>query len=123
VRSFTNRQLKIAGSCLLAIPVTILAAFTIGEVAAGDISGLQHVAQLAPLVALAWLAWRRPVWGGAALIAGAVLFAGLYFVFMHGFSPAIVILTVVVLFGVPLMAGMLFIAAGREEQSTIRSAQ
>ena len=58
----TSTQLKIAGTVFLVIPILILAAFAVGEMASGDITGSQHVMQLAPLVLLGWLGWKRPLW-------------------------------------------------------------
>ena len=111
----TSKQLKIAGMVFLAIPILILAAFAVGEMTGGDIFGLQHIVQLAPLALLAWLAWKRPLWGGAALIALALLFTGLYFIFIPRFPMPTVILTVTFLFATPFAAGILFVLASRQE--------
>jgi hypothetical protein len=101
---------------LLAIPILVLAAFAVGEVAGGHISGLQHVPELALLVVLEWLAWKRPGWGGAALIALSLIFAGLYTLFFaRGFPLLTAIATVALLFAPPLAAGTLFVAASRQE--------
>jgi hypothetical protein len=109
-----NVLLKRIGLMLLAIPILVLAAFAVGEVAGGDISGLQHVPELALLVLLGWLAWRRPLWGGAALIALSLICAGLYiFFFASGFPLQTVVVTVALLFAPPLAAGALFVAASR----------
>jgi hypothetical protein len=89
----------------------------VDEVAGGDISGLQHVPELVLLVVLGWLAWRRPLWGGAALISLSLVFAGLYIVFFaRGFPLQTVVVAVALLFAPPLAAGSLFIAASRRER-------
>jgi hypothetical protein len=111
----TSTQLKIAGMALLAIPMVILTLFAVGETAGGDLTGLQHVIELAPLALLAWFAWKRPFWGGVALIAVALIVTGLYVVFIHGFAMPAVILAVLLLFAMPMAAGMLFVAASRKE--------
>jgi hypothetical protein len=112
----SSKQFKIAGLVLLAIPTLFLAAMAVGEVfMGGDLSGLQHVLQLAPLVVVTWLAWRHPLWGGVALITLAVVFTALYFIFIHGFPVATVLLTVMILFVPPLLAGVLFVLAARRE--------
>lgn len=105
-------RLKRAAIACLAIPIVVLAAFAIGEVAAGDISGLQHVGQGLPLVALAWLAWKWPLWGGAILIVLTLVLAGIY-VGMSGFPQSALLPNAVLLFAPPLMAGSLFVAAAR----------
>ena len=112
----TSTQLKIAGMVFLTIPMLILAAFAVGEMAGGDISGIQHVVQLVPLAVLGWLAWKWPLWGGTALIALALIFTGLYFIVIHGFPLPTVILTVAFLFAAPFVAGILFVVAARQER-------
>jgi hypothetical protein len=114
----TSTQLKVAGMVFLAIPILILAAFAVGEMASGDINGIQHVVQLAPLVLLGWLAWKRPLWGGMALIALALILTGLYFIFIPRFPLATVILTMASLFATPFVAGILFVVAARQERET-----
>ncbi len=42
-------RLKLAASALLAVPITVLLVFAVGEVAAGDLTGLQHLLQALPL--------------------------------------------------------------------------
>jgi hypothetical protein len=113
--ALTSIVLKRIGLLFLAIPILVLAAFALGEVAGGDISGLQHVPELALLVALGWLAWRRPGWGGAALITLSLIFAGLYILFFaRGFPLLTAIATVALLFAPPLAAGTVFVAASRQ---------
>ena len=78
---------------------------------------VQHVPELALLVFLGWLAWRRPMWGGAALVVLSLILAGLYiFYFARGFPWPTAVLTVAPLFAAPLAAGFLFIAASLRER-------
>jgi hypothetical protein len=117
----SSKQLKIAGLVLLAIPALFLAALALGEgVVGGDVWGLQHVAQLAPLVVVAWLAWRQPFWGGVALIALTLVFTVLYFIFIHGFPLTTVLPTLALLFVPPLVAGVLFVLAARQDRQSMR---
>jgi hypothetical protein len=111
----TSDFLKRTAMVLLAVPMLILAAFAIGELAGGDVSGLQHVPELSLLALLGWLAWKRPFWGGTALIALALVFMGLYPVFMRGLPLPAVVLTVAILFALPVIAGRLFVAAARQD--------
>lgn len=110
-------RLKRAAIAFLAIPVVVLGAFAIGEVASGDISGLQHVVQGLPLVVSAWLAWKWPLWGGAILIIVALVLAGIY-LGMSGFPQVASLASAILLFAPPLIAGALFVAAARREGRT-----
>jgi hypothetical protein len=112
----TSTHLKRAGLALLTIPILILVGLAVGELAGGDISGLQHVVQVVPLAVLAWVAWRRPLWGRMALVVLALIFTGLYFIFIPRFPLPIVILTVASLFVTPIVAGILFVVASRQER-------
>jgi hypothetical protein len=112
----TSTQLKRAGLALLTLPILILGGFAVGELPVGDISGLQHVVELVLVALLAWLAWRRPLWGGMALIALALILLMLYIVFIHGFPLPTVVLTLIFLFATPLAAGVLFVAAARQQR-------
>jgi hypothetical protein len=108
----TAKTRKFLGLMALVVPLGILALFTAGEVAGGDVSGLQHVVQALPLVALALLAWRKPRAGGVILIIVAIALAVLY-----AFNaPAVVpgstrIVFGAVLFGPAIVSGALFISA------------
>ncbi len=71
----TIKGLKIAALVPLGWMALISLAFGIGETVGGDWSGLGHFVPLI-LVGLAiWLGWKRPLWGGALLLVGAVLMA------------------------------------------------
>jgi hypothetical protein len=111
----TSKRLKPVGIVLLALPILILAVFAIGEVAGGDISGLQHIIQLVPLLLLAWLAWRWPVWGGIVLTATSLIVVTLVILFLPGLATGPFTLFRAILFLPPLVAGVLFILAGRAE--------
>ena len=63
---------KIAALVLLALGVAFYLMFAVGELAGGDVSGIQHLAPAALLGALLWLGWRRPLVAGIVLLALAV---------------------------------------------------
>ena len=72
------RWLLVAALIPLALQVVIFLLFGIGEMASGDLSGAGHLIPAVSSVILAFLAWKRPLEGGAALlIAGVVSLAGL----------------------------------------------
>ena len=105
---------KIAAMALLAVPLTLLLALTIGETVGGGWSGLQHLAQAAPLLVILMVAWRRPYAAGIASLAlGAVAFV-LWLVFaVRNLEPAAIVLTAAMLFVPALIAGWLLVQAGR----------
>jgi hypothetical protein len=124
------KQLKIAGLIPLLIPIAFLLLFTIAETVGGDISGLGHLIQLAPLVALAIFAWKKPELGGKILVGIALLLAIIYLVstIVFGFvyreemereGMGIIaligsMLTMLLLFVPPIISGLLFIASARK---------
>lgn len=118
----TGTRLKRVALVCLAIPILVLAAFALGEVAGGDISGLQHVVQLLPLAALAWLGWKRPLWGGIALIVLTLILAGISIV-TAGLSPVppFVNAFLYIILALPLVAGILFVAAARRAHAPLFS--
>ena len=67
----TIKALKIVAMFPLVFMVSVLLVFGIGETLGGDLSGLMHLVGVAFVVAVAWLAWKRPFWGGILMLAGA----------------------------------------------------
>ena len=111
-----NRNMrKLAGLLLLLLPIGILALFTVGELAGGDVSGVQHVAQTLPIVVLALVAWKKPRTGGIALV---VIGAGLAVLYAF-LAPAGIPLSARVGFGALLftpaiLSGALFMTSQNE---------
>lgn len=109
------KQLKVAGLILLLIPIAFLLLFTIAETVGGDISGLGHLIQLAPLVILAIFAWKKPDLGGKILVVIAVLLAIIYLALVvprfEGRAGSGVLLLV---FLPPVISGLLFIVSARK---------
>ena len=68
----TIRGLKIAAMIPLGFMMLILLAFGIGESVGGDLSGLMHLVPLVFAGLVIWLCWKRPLWGGILLLAGAL---------------------------------------------------
>ena len=55
------KALKIAVSAILALLILFFLTFAVGEVAGGDISGLQHLLQAAPFILVIVLIWWKPL--------------------------------------------------------------
>jgi hypothetical protein len=69
-----SNGLKIAAFVLADLLTIFLLFMGLGEMFGGDISGIQHVIPAAVLLALMWLGWKHPYWGGLGLcIAGLLL--------------------------------------------------
>lgn len=64
-----RQSAKVAALILLSLGVGFFLLFTIGEVADGDTTGLQHLPPALVLGALLWLAWKRPRQAARALLA------------------------------------------------------
>ncbi|MFN8533315.1 MAG: hypothetical protein U0556_07190 [Dehalococcoidia bacterium] len=111
------RTLKVTGLVLALIPAGLLLLLGLAETTGGIVSGVQHFVQVAPLVALAVLAWLRPRLGGLLLLAAAVLVGIVYALITRGAPSAIQWLVGGVLIGMPALAGLLFWLAGRQRQA------
>lgn len=113
--------LKLVALGLLALPATGLLLLAVGEVAAGDISGLQHVPEAVMLVVCMALGWRHPrETGWVLLAAGSVLLAGGLWLNLSRDNfdqagPTLLLWTAIfaLLFAPPLLAGWLLLIAGR----------
>ena len=66
------RRAKIAALVLLGLGIAFSLLFTIGEMAGGDVAGIQHLPPAVVLVGLVWLAWKRPTVAGIVLLMLAV---------------------------------------------------
>lgn len=73
----THRR-KLAALVLLGLGVAFYLTFAVGEMAGGDVGGIQHLPPAAVLGALLWLARRRPRTAGIVLLALAVPLGAAY---------------------------------------------
>jgi hypothetical protein len=72
------RRMKIAALVLLGLGIAFYLAFAVGEMAGGDISGIQHLLPAAVLGVLLWLGWKRPRTAGIVLLALAIPLGAAY---------------------------------------------
>jgi hypothetical protein len=112
----TPGAIKALAMALLAVPVTCLLFLGGAEMAGGDVTGVQHFVQAAPLVAASVLAWRFPRWVGIGLVGiGGVLFVAwaiLVAVSERSESSLLVwVVAALVLFVPPIIAGLLLVKA------------
>ena len=109
----SKKLLKRLGLALLIIPIGFLMTFLFGEVFSGDISGLSHLLQLAPLFALLFIAWKKPYFGGLLLI-GISLLLGILYVVDGASAPNVIFLVVLSLFLPPFISGVLLLLSSKK---------
>lgn len=107
-------SLKKIGVGLLFIPLSILLLFTFGEVFSGDMSGLSHLIQAAPLLLLILFSIKKPYTGGLLLlIAGFVL--GVLYVIWAPLEPQTILIVESLLFLPPIISGLLLVLSSRKK--------
>jgi len=96
------RGTMIAALIPLGLQAVVLALFGLGEMLSGDLSGAGHLLSLVATVLTAFLAWRRPLEGGIALVVMGLVAAA-------GYRD----LTAIAIMSAPqLVSGLLFLTAG-----------
>lgn len=106
-------QTKVAALVLLGLGVAFYLMFAVGELAGGEISGLQHLLPAALLGALLWLGWKRPRTAGIVLLALAVPLGAAYLaVLIVRDLPLPWALWIAL---PPILSGWLLLRAGRSE--------
>lgn len=105
--------LKNIALLILAVPIGFLLLFTFGEVFGGDISGLSHLIQAAPLIILAYLAWKKPFLGGILILAFAIVLAIVFNLMMND-SLTSKLLVSLILFLPPVVSSILLITASKK---------
>jgi hypothetical protein len=108
----TIKGLKIAAMIPLGFMALILLIFAIGESVGGDLSGLMHLVPVVLVGVVAWLGWKRPLWGGILLLAGAIFEAVFFGLALRGAGPGAVISPIIIMIFPLVLGGGLLIAAG-----------
>ena len=103
---------KNLGLGILLIPLGVLLLFAFGETFSGDFSGLGHLLQAAPLIALAALAWKKPFIGGMILASLSLILGILYALNFH-FPLTTIFIAELLLFLPPFASGILFMISSR----------
>jgi hypothetical protein len=70
-----SKGLKTTAFVLAGLLAIFLLFMGLGEMFGGDIGGIQHVIPAAVLLALMWVGWKKPYWGGSGLCIAGVLFS------------------------------------------------
>ena len=110
------RRAKIAALVLLGLGVAFYLMFAIGETAGGDITGVQHFPPAAILAVLLWVAWRRPLAAGIALLVLAVPLAAAYIALLvvRHLPPTWALVVALP----PVVTGLLLVRAGRRSRGS-----
>jgi hypothetical protein len=111
-----DRQTKIAALVLLGLGAAFYLTFAVGEVAGGDISGVQHLPPAAIFAALMYLGWKRPRTAGIVLLALAVPLGAVYVGVLIARDLPLTWALFVAL--PPVVTGLLLLRAGRPEHGS-----
>ncbi len=107
----TIRGLKIAAMIPLGFMMSILLVFGIGESVGGDLSGLMHLVPLVFAGLVIWLCWKRPLWGGILLLAGAFIQALEFVGAFVGADPGSILAPLVIMILPMTLSGLLLLTA------------
>jgi len=110
---------KIIGLLPVGLLGLIFLLFGVGETIEGGLAsgGWAHLIELLILVAVMWLGWKRPLWGGILFLAAALLRGGpmLPMFFVHPsefiFNSGIILLVLI-----PALSGCLLLWAAHLER-------
>jgi hypothetical protein len=112
----TVQALKIVAMLPLGFMVLVLLAFGIGESLGGDLSGLMHLVPVVFVGLVVWLCWKRPLWGGLLLLAGAALQANIFGRAWMNAAPSGMIAPLVIMILPLAFSGILLLLAARVER-------
>ena len=107
----TIKWLKIAAMFPLAFMVVILLIFGIGESVGGELSDLMHLVPVVFVVLVAWLCWKRPLWGGILLLAGGIFEAVFFGVTLRGAGPGGVASPIIIMILPLVLGGLMLLGA------------
>lgn len=110
-------KLHLIALTFLLIPTGFLLLFTLGEVFSGELSGLSHLLQLAPLIFLGWLALKKPLLADVLLLTISLLLGAFYYL-DNQFPWQTVALVELLLFLPSLLSGILLIREGLKQRES-----
>ena len=111
-----STRLKVAATALVGVPAVMLIAIALGEMADGEVTGVQHLPEGGLLLLLAAAGWRYPRQAGALLLLAGVAVLAVWLVWVvssedvAGRAPLLGWVAVgLVLFAPPILAGLLLL--------------
>jgi hypothetical protein len=102
------------GISLLFLPLGFLLLFMFGEVFSGDLSGLSHLVQAAPLLLLIFLALKKPRPVGI-LLSVISLVLGIWYALSVHFNLQTILLVEAFLFLPPFISGLLLVLSSKRK--------
>jgi hypothetical protein len=105
------KGLKIAAMVPLGFMVAILLIFAIGESVGGDLSGLMHLVPVVLVGLVIWLCWKRPLWGGILLLAGAIFEAVFFAIALRDAGPGGMVSPIIIMILPLTLSGVLLLTA------------
>jgi hypothetical protein len=108
--------LKIVALVLLGLGVAFYLTFAIGEMAGGDVSGIQHLPPAVILAVLLLLSWRHPLAAGIVLLVLAVPLAVVFAVLLVVRDLPLTWAMWIAL--PPTLTGLLLVWAGQREHTS-----
>jgi hypothetical protein len=106
--------LKKIGIGLLLIPLGFLLLFTVGEIFSGDLSGLSHLIQAAPLLLIIFLAFKKPLFAGI-LLSTISFVLGIMYIVDGASNLNTIMLVEAFLFLPPFISGILLILSSKKK--------
>lgn len=103
------RTSTIIGEVFLSPLLLLLLSFTLGEILSGDLSGLQHILQLLPLLVIGVYSWFFPRRGGFIILLGSIILFCVYIVGFTQFPLSARLFNAAMIFSSPLIASYFFI--------------
>jgi hypothetical protein len=107
---------KLTALVLLGLGIVFYLMFAVGEMAGGDVSGIEHVPPAVILAVLFWAAWKHPLMAGIVLLALAVPLAIAYVVVLVVNDLPLTWALWIAL--PPVLTGFFLVRAGRQERSS-----
>jgi len=106
-------QKKRAALVLLALGVAFYLMFAVGELAGGDLGGVQHLAPALILASLMYVGWKRPRVAGIILLVLAVPLGAAYIAVLIVRDLPLTLALIVAL--PPFVTGVLFVRAAGDD--------
>ncbi len=114
-----DKWMKRTALAICILPATFFIIFALGETIGGDMTGFVHIAQLAILATLSYIAYRYPYVGGLLMLFSGLLLAMSYVSATRHFPPITILIVTMTVFIPLIVAGVLFISYARGHRTEV----